>query len=806
MLTKNLTPFPFATKLCSRRPPEPEMTVVVRAAFALSPGEPLCVDPELDQGMLDGDRFAEGDDDRVGECLWPSDFADFKLNAEVLVRGTCHVPRAEPVAECPVKVQVGSWSKALRVVGPRAWSDGHAGAVGSKPLAFTRMPLGYANAFGGPGYAKNPAGKGLGRELPNVEDPRAPVTSRHDRPEPAGFGPFSPTWPQRSSKMGTEYGASYRQARAPYFARDFDWTFFSAAPRDQQLPGYLAGDEELVFTNLHPVHPVVSSRLPGIRIRVFAQDRDGLVREVAMVLDTVLADLDESKVWLTFRGVLPVTTDDLGDVAWLLVASEPLGAALPFEHYAAELEAFADDPVGLEKHLPGWLLAPEPSMGEAPASLTADPPPDPLTAEVRRRFGKVVDPEMLERTATAMADARAKAGPATAELEAALAEMAAKPTEIPRVMRTVKPGTLPPAGIRSRMREVQRLARDLRARLAEQDLPAEARAQVTARLDELDALPLDPRWKEMDPSYEVPGPLTTDEPGPGRDLSELDLSHRDLRGADLRGATMVLANLTGANLAGANLAGANLRFATLYKANLEGASLAGADLTLCNAAAAKARGADLREATLEQASFEGADLREAKLDEARGEYVLFDEADLTGASAAGASLDHSELRRSVIERASFAGASLRHGRFERCRGDGADLSGASLEGASFPDAELSRARLAAIRAPRSAWLRACLDEADLGYACLTDAHLIEVSARRAKLFGADLARSVLRQASLEGAEILRANLFGADLCKARLDGARFTGSSLYDAKLLGAGGDDVDLTGANLKRSTLERA
>jgi len=389
----NLTPFPVGYATTSRRPPQPEMTVVVRGAFTLKPGHPVAVagdPPLLGQGSLTSEVHAEDDEDRRGECLYPSDFADFKLRTDVLLRGTCHPPRGEPVTECPVKLSVGTWSKVLRVVGTRAWSDRLSGAVMSRPLPFTRMPLDYAHAFGGPGYAKNPAGKGYqSSELPNVEL-ADPIRSPGDRPEPAGFGPISAAWPQRAGKVGKAYGRSWIETRAPYYAEDFDWGYFNAAPEDQQLPGYLRGDEEIAFHNLHPAASAFSARLPGLRVRVFVKDDELRLREVRMSLDTLLADLDKELLYLTWRGVDPVKEDDLADVQWLLVASEPLGDAKDEAHYRALFEELEEDPLRLKEHLPEELrplagAALRGRGGERPAGeaqgdggAAADPIPGPL--------------------------------------------------------------------------------------------------------------------------------------------------------------------------------------------------------------------------------------------------------------------------------------------------------------------------------------------------------------------------------------------------------------------------------------------
>ena len=219
MQTKNTTPFLFGTKVTSLQPPQPQMTAIVKATFRLRPGDPLiAVEDLMEQGPLRADTFGDGDDDRVGEDgVYASDFADFKLRgSEVLVKGTCHTPGGRPLAECPVRVSVGAWSKTLVVVGRRVWTEKLIGNAVSEPQPFTAMPLDYAHAFGGPGYAANPSGKGLGTpELPNVEQAAARARSKGDRPEPAGFGPINPVWPQRAGKLGKDYGRAWKKgARA----------------------------------------------------------------------------------------------------------------------------------------------------------------------------------------------------------------------------------------------------------------------------------------------------------------------------------------------------------------------------------------------------------------------------------------------------------------------------------------------------------------------------------------------------------------------------------------------------------------
>jgi len=232
------------------------MVLVVRGTFTLRPGggvEPLV---DIEQGFLTGDRHAEGDEERKGALTAASDFADFKLNAEVMLFGACHAPGNRPVTGCPVRMTVGSWHKDLVVLGDRI--------DGSAPAPFTTMPLDYAHAFGGPQLAGNPVGRGHGGDVraPNVELPGQPDV-------PASFAPISPSWPQRARYQGQEYDAAYRKTRAPFYAVDHDWRYFHSAPADQQLQGYLRGDETLALQNLHPAHSRLETKLPGLRLRVF---------------------------------------------------------------------------------------------------------------------------------------------------------------------------------------------------------------------------------------------------------------------------------------------------------------------------------------------------------------------------------------------------------------------------------------------------------------------------------------------------------------------------------------------------------
>ncbi|WP_437969885.1 DUF2169 domain-containing protein [Sorangium sp. So ce260] len=807
MANKNLTPFLFGSKVTSRRPPQPEMTLIVRAKLTLKPGAPLSLPeghPVLAQETLRGDVFRDDDHDQTGECLYPSDLADFKPHADVLLLGACHTPGKARVTECPVRFGVGSWSKILRVVGDRVWMDGLLGPAMSDPVPFDRMPLGDRTSFGGPGHPLNPVGKGLGtRELPNVENADDLLLSRSDRPAPAGFGPLSPNRPDRRARIGKQYGKSYREKRAPYYAEDFDWTFFNAAPPDQWLP-YLRGDEELLFQNLHPDAEVFRSRLPGIRIRAFAKDAERGFREVPMHLDTLLADLDKEALFLTWRGLTEVTEDDLSDIT-TLVASEPLdGPSLPPEHYREILERFEADPLEIERQLSPELKEEWKALRalQQKGDEAAAPPDaaglDPLSALLKARLGDAARPQQ-DKIRRAMAGLAGIAVPGGKVLGGVIAEAL---RNLPRSAQALPPPSadaspaVTDAQLRTAFRRVARAVEEAKSLAA-------ARGTQVPALAAWDKLASDPKLSSLGLSTAPPRP--PGQPGPGSDLSGQDLSEKDLSGVDLTGANLTGALLTGANLRGAKLARATLKQAVLFDADVRDADFSGADLSLATLQSAWAERAVFRGATLEGTSFDGARLMEADLSETQGTQLVLSRADMTGATARGARWAVAYLEGTVLERADLSQASLTRCFVSKVSAASATFAGATLTGTSFAGSDLRQAVFTGARGEGSVWMGANLTGADLSLAVLTSAHFTEAIADGASFFGANARGARFYRANLTRADFTRANLFDADLHKALVPEASFVDANLYDAKFYQTAGSGCDFRGANLKKSTLER-
>ena len=295
------------------------------------------------------------------------DMAMPKPLAEVLVHGCCFAPEGKPRVASQVAFRVGDIGKTLNVYGNRTWRKA-AGAmmVITDPEPFKEMPIRYELAFGGKDYAKNPVGRGFApvttatgemiHPLPNIELPDRLIGSPTDRPEPAGFGPYDFTWPQRSKKQGT-YDDRWMRERWPYFPDDMNWTYYNAAPDDQQTDAFFRGGEAVAVTNMHRGKQLLQFRLPLLRQRCFLNqledyrkpEGEKTFREVTPHIDTVWLFPHAERGVLVHRGVAEVKDDEGRDIQHLFLVTEAPGEApQTIEHYLEELKKRLDRKVPAE--------------------------------------------------------------------------------------------------------------------------------------------------------------------------------------------------------------------------------------------------------------------------------------------------------------------------------------------------------------------------------------------------------------------------------------------------------------------------
>jgi len=256
-----------------------------------------------------------------------------KPRGEVLLAGSCCAPRGRTVPAATAGLRVGPVAKALHGVGNRYWERGGTGlSVITPPEPFASVPLAWANAFGGPGFEQNPAGKGIepvkrsdGTErvpLPNLEHPAWLIGSPADRPEPAGFGPLDMLHPVRQRKTGT-YNQRWLEERWPWFPDDMNYEYFNAAPADQYLDGFFTGEESIEIVGMHPDFPVLRSRLPRVRVHCFVTrqkdlkskaEADWLFEEGPPRIDTVWLFPTISRGVVIHRGTTEILDEEYDDV------------------------------------------------------------------------------------------------------------------------------------------------------------------------------------------------------------------------------------------------------------------------------------------------------------------------------------------------------------------------------------------------------------------------------------------------------------------------------------------------------------
>jgi uncharacterized protein YjbI with pentapeptide repeats len=684
-------PFAAASFPWQLAPPTDARVVVVKQTLAIVPNG--VATPLADQDPPCGDVFH--DDDPSASLRYASDFAPFKPRADVILVGHAYAQkaggRAASVRTASVLLSFGrDLRRSLAAIGDRQWQiDGP-----TDPAPFTRIPLRWERAFGGPADATNPHGTGsAGAVLPNLEQPDAMIKSPGDRPAPACFAPLSATLPARARKLGT-YDASWLRERWPYFPKDVDWSYWNAAPAPQQIP-YPLGNEAFSLGGVHPEMAVVNGRLPGIAPRVFAivPSRREPVREIPVQLDTVWIDADAMRVALVWRGRLDVSAEHAPEVAALFfTVAEPPGTLDAFtveQRFTARV---------LELH-PNAAAEVGASAAGAAGAVTATPPSArPDAAEATREPAAPVDaPPAMTRDEAA---ARIASGASLEGADLHGADLSGLDLRARKLTAAILTG-----------------ARLVGARLEGADLSGAVLARAICD-----------------------GAVLRNADLRGANLVDASLTDADLSDATLDDASLVDADLSRTNLTGARLARANLVDARLDGAKLDGVSAIAADLS-----GASLSGASLRGATLDDAQMYGAHADGVTFDGASMARFRADEAELAGASFAEVQAASSSFEAAVLRGASFRDAVLDGSVF--CQ---ADLERAVLSRASAKGARFRHARMARVSALRANLMEANFESADLSHADLRGANLHCAETLKAKLDGASLDQAIVTGSKLAG--------------------------------------------------------
>jgi uncharacterized protein YjbI with pentapeptide repeats len=711
-----------------------------------------------------------------------------KSCAEFLVSGFAFSPRGAAQPARTVHVEVGTLEKTLWVYGNRFWTADDLGAeIITDPEPLVQMPISWKTAFGGPGFERNPLGKGYApvdtehgpvHPLPNVELPGQAITARSNRPEPAGLGPIDLTWPQRFSKSGT-YDAEWMEQLSPGFAKDIDWSIFNLAPEDQQQDAPFRGDEAFHVYGMHPEKSQVEGRLPGLTARCFVNMRadDGeALREVAMRLTTVWLFPHAERYLLVYHGLQEVAEEDAADVLQAMIAAEGLGEPRPVEHYQQVLAQRLDPDRGALYALRDKDLLPDlaPAEDEPDGAMAAM---DGLmeTEGLRQKYQR----QRLERE---IEEARALV--ASQGLDPDIHGPPLLPPEEPEPSLDELPEMFEKLERDAeRMRkeaeeQQQKRKEELRTRLTADGLDADA---ILAEAEQPPAGPprfsahaeIDTRRAQLADRRALGLP-----PDPLDRMAEDPEEHRRLFETEdrMREGYRQMAHHQGAapRLAGAEADAA--RVAAL-KSLAEGGSLARHDLTGFDLSGLDLRGVDLNGAWLENANLAGTNLAGANLSEA-----VLARADLTEADLSGAHLRKANLGLAQLVRTRADGADLSEAILGKARLDGATFRKATLESADLKEAEIQAA--------------------DMTGAVLREAMFLNDDLRGLRLAGADLGKAILLEVDVRGVDFSGASLEGATFLKARGEGAVFAGARMANARFVQQG----DFAGADFREAILERA
>ena len=382
-------PLRVASLAWQPRPGANALTVVCKATYALLPGTAPLAEVQEEPHALD---VGWGDEPR-GSLHHAADLVPFKRRADVSLVGHAYAPAGRSVAALTARLVVGEVDKEIAVYGSRVFmADGKLG----EPSPFTKMPLRWERAAGGPG-TMNPVGMSLaapadrlGRVLvPNLQPPGARLASRADVLAPIGFGPVAPGWPGRLAHL-RRHASSWDPARWQErpLPDDFDAGYFNAAPPDQQTSD-IALEVRLILTNLHPEHPRLVTTLQPIVPRAVCTPGSGVAREIRLRCDTLSIDTDRAIVSLVWRGI--VTLEHPAQVGQIVVTAE--GAAAPASVRAEPAAGHAATTAFDLASLPARQALPFGPGSGVPSSLAQPGPAAALLglAAAHARFGGTTD-------------------------------------------------------------------------------------------------------------------------------------------------------------------------------------------------------------------------------------------------------------------------------------------------------------------------------------------------------------------------------------------------------------------------------
>lgn len=759
-----------------------------------------------------------------------------KPRGEFLVSGAFHAPGNKQITGGEVKARVGQKEKRLYVFGPRAWHRG----VPSKPEPITSMPLDYAHAFGGENNKKNPDGIGHGDGLlPCVENPGNLIASTGDTPDPAGFSPLDPSWPQRMRFQGT-YDNSYLKKCFPGYPPDHDWHYFLCAPQDQWLEGYFRGNESFELHNMHPDIPVIRGSLPDLYPRCFVRHTihgpEPRLVELPLNLDTIWFFPERMLALCIWRGGIDVADDEGEKISQMLLAYEdrahrPRGK----EHYAHALERrmTSDDALlnnfNTEDLIPAGAKCAMELLQEMAFEQTEESPFDKNIEAKAESVNTMADEKVAQAVAQAEQQSAGAGVPDEAKVDiGTMVQEQSKAQTDPAMeamnqrLEAILPGITggDPSKIElksfsfdkidqimdtvaefAEKKEIQakelvkeqagKVGEQLRARMADQgidDAPQASREQLEESLKTLEGI-----GSEKKP----PAPL------PRLNAEEII--------AAVSGVSPRLMEAMQHIQSMKAMGGDGEEIAAMEKQVMESVETQDDQI---EAALRKAEEA-FKEVYFMSAHFMDSGLSPHKepvetitqrfLDAvSAGEDVAGKDwacIDLSGRKLDGVDLGGAYLEQVNLKGASLKGANLSNAMMARAELDDADLSGANLEGANVGGVHASRTSFAGANMKSAKLSKGDFSGADFSRCELADTETLEITINHADFTDAHMPGMKFIECEMRGTTFVRADMetpifYNCAITSADFTGAKMTGALFTDVRLREVVFDTADLTGA----------
>lgn len=263
---------------------------------------------------------ADGRLDALDDAPWPildaplsTAYGGFPSDAHVEERGcglvvTGEARFARAVTEGAVRVRAGDFSRALALVGDRAWTRVGRDWEPSAPRPFRAMRTDWSRAYGGVtrdcAHPFNPEGRGFvtdedlvaGCALPNLEDPEDPIRRWDQRVRPAGFGPVPDAGDRCVEAWCASQRAAGRAVSLAGVARVREGAWRGAAAPENVVPSVRAGAPIAVALG----EQVWAGEAPRDEF-VLEVRRDAQRSELALAMTGLWLFLDEGLCVATWR-------------------------------------------------------------------------------------------------------------------------------------------------------------------------------------------------------------------------------------------------------------------------------------------------------------------------------------------------------------------------------------------------------------------------------------------------------------------------------------------------------------------------